>query len=101
MKTIYFTIVGTKHYYGDQVFKRNKKVKLVKEPDNKFDQEAIQIKLPGLGVSGYVANSPYTVLGECYSAGRLYDKFGKKAYGTVISKTEKGILCVFEHASKK
>ncbi|NLN96904.1 MAG: DNA-binding protein [Eubacteriaceae bacterium] len=94
MKAIYFTIVGTKHYYGDEVFEHNKRVKLIKEPDNKFDKEAIQVKLPGLGVCGYVANSPCTVLGESYSAGRLYDKFGDKVNGRVLYKTEKGILCV-------
>ncbi len=37
------------------------KVKLVKEPDNEYDKEAIQVKIKGLGKCGYVANSPYTV----------------------------------------
>ena len=32
------------------------------------------MKMDGLGLIGYVANSPYTVLGESMSAGRLYDK---------------------------
>ena len=39
-----------------------------------FDAEAIKVELEGLGTVGYVANSPYTVLGESYSAGRLYDE---------------------------
>ena len=38
-----------------------------------YDKEAISVNLAGLGKIGYVANSPYTVLGESYSAGRLYD----------------------------
>ncbi len=101
MNTIYFTVIGTKYYYGDGVFKRDKKVKLVKEPDNQFDKEAIQVQLPGLGVSGYVANSPYTVLGESYSAGRLYDKFCAKAKGKVLCKSERGILCVLQQKPKK
>ena len=50
------------------------KVKLVKEPDNEYDKEAIKVEMPGIGHIGYVANSPYTVVGESYSAGRLYDK---------------------------
>ena len=45
---------------------------LKKEKDNEYDKEAISVNLPGLGKIGYVANSPYTVLGESYSAGRLY-----------------------------
>ena len=35
--------------------------------------------MPGLGLVGYVANSTYTVKGECMSAGRLYDKIGDRA----------------------
>ena len=55
------------------------KVKLVKEPDNEYDKEAIKVEMPGIGHIGYVANSPYTVVGESYSAGRLYDKIGDTA----------------------
>lgn len=39
-------------------------VKLIKEPDNEVDSEAIRVEMDGLGLVGYVANSPYTVLGE-------------------------------------
>ena len=42
---------------------------------------------------GYVANSPYTVLGESMSAGRLYDKIGDCAKGKVILVTQAGALC--------
>lgn len=38
------------------------KVKLVKEPDNEYDKEAIKVEMPGIGHIGYVANSPYTVV---------------------------------------
>lgn len=40
--------------------------------------------MPGLGLIGYVANSYKTVIGESYSAGRLYDKIGDTAVGTVM-----------------
>ena len=49
--------------------------------------------LPGLGKIGYVANSPYTVLGESYSAGRLYDKISEEASGKVKFILDKGIIC--------
>ena len=55
------------------------KGKLLKEPDNEYDKEAIKVEMPGIGQMGYVANSPYTVVGESYSAGRLYDKIGDTA----------------------
>lgn len=48
-------------------------VYLKKDKDNEYDKEAISVNLAGLGKIGYVANSPYIVLGESYSAGRLYD----------------------------
>lgn len=74
MKPIYFTITGTKHYFGSDFLKPGMKVKLQKDTQNEFDNEAIAVKMDGLGKIGYVANSSYTVLGESYSAGRLYDK---------------------------
>ena len=73
MKKLYFTITGTKYRHGQDFFKKGMKVRLVKEPDNEFDKEAIKVEMEGLGQVGYVANSTYTVLGESYSAGRLYD----------------------------
>ena len=39
----------------------------MKEPDNEVDKEAIKVQLNGLGLIGYVANSPFTVMGESMS----------------------------------
>ena len=94
MAEIYFTIAGTNHHFGQEFIEPKMEVKLVKEPDNEVDKEAIKVELPGLGLIGYVANSPYTVLGESFSAGRLYDKIGDTARGTVLYKLPKGVLCV-------
>jgi len=93
MGKIFFTITGTKYYYGKEFFAPNMTVKLVKEIDNTVDKEAIRVELEGLGLVGYVANSPYTVIGESYSAGRLYDKIGDTAEGTVLYVMQKGIVC--------
>ncbi len=70
----FITITGLKFYFGSKPFAVGQKVKLVKEPDNEYDSEAIKAELPGLGCAGYVANSPRTVLGDCISAGRLTTK---------------------------
>lgn len=70
MEKIYFTITGTKYYYGKEFIKTNMKVKLIKDPDHEYDKEAIKVELSGLGKIGYVANSPYTVMRESYSAVR-------------------------------
>ena len=90
---IYFTITGTKHHYGQDFMEKDMKVRLEKEPDNEYDSEAIKVMMEGLGHVGYVANSPYTVLGESYSAGRLYDKIDDLAEGTIMYVMDKGILC--------
>ena len=93
MKTYYFTITGTNHRYGHEFLEPDMKVKLVKEPDNEVDKEAIKVEIEGLGHIGYVANSPYTVIGESMSAGRIYDKIGDTAIGEVVFVTKQGVLC--------
>ena len=83
MSHIYYTVTELHHYYGDSFL----------EKDNEYDKEAISVNLPGLGKIGYVANSPYTVLGESYSAGRLYDKISEEASGKVRFILDKGVIC--------
>lgn len=93
MSKVYFTLTGTKHYYGDEFLEPGMKIQLEKEPDNEYDREAIMVKFEGLGKIGYVANSPYTVLGDSMSAGRLYDRIGEKARGKVVLVTSHGVIC--------
>lgn len=50
-------------------------------------------KNAGIGKVGHVANSCSTVIGESYSAGRIYDKIGDTAVGKVLYKMPRGILC--------
>jgi len=101
MKDAYFTITGLNYYYGSNLFEKGMKVKLVKEPDNKHDTEAIKVELKGIGKVGYVANSPHTIIGESMSAGRLYDKIGDGAKGKVVFVTDKGILCRLKGDGRK
>ena len=93
MEKIYFTVAGTNHYFGQEFFESKMEVKLIKEPDNEFDKEAIRVEVDGLGTVGYVANSPYTVQGESMSAGRLYDRMEDTAKGIVKFVLPQGILC--------
>ena len=93
MNKIYFTITGTNHRLGTDFFEKGMKVRLVKEPDNEADSEAIKVVVEGLGHVGYVANSPYTTLGESWSAGRIYDKIGDTACGTVLYILPRGVIC--------
>ncbi|MFU2423931.1 MAG: HIRAN domain-containing protein [Bacteroides sp.] len=93
MEKIYFTIAGTGHHFGQKFFEPKMEVKLIKEPDNEYDKEAIRVEMDGLGLVGYVANSPYTVQGESMSAGRMYDRIGDTARGVVKYVLPQGILC--------
>ena len=99
MKKIYFTVTGTQHYFGKEFIEPDMKVKLVKEPDNEHDKEAIIVEMEGLGKIGYVANSHYSVKGESMSAGRMYDKIGNEAMGAVKYVLPQGILCELDVAS--
>ena len=92
-KKIYFTLTGTKYYFGKDFLKPGMKVKLIKKPENEYDADAIRVEVKGLGKCGYVANSYHTVIGESLSAGRLYDRIGKKADAKVKFVTERGVLC--------
>ena len=96
MKKIFFTITGTNFRYGKDFMEPGMTVRLVKEPDNDYDNEAIKVEMEGLGQIGYVANSISTVLGESYSAGRIYDKIGDEAEGTVAYVLDGGVLCSIE-----
>lgn len=54
MENNYFiTITGTKHYYGMVPFEIGRIIKLVKEPQNEYDSEAIRAELPFIGGIGF------------------------------------------------
>ena len=93
MKKVFFTITGTKYRFGHDFLKPGMKVTPEKEPDNAYDSEAIKVILKGLGHIGYVANSVHTVKGESCSAGRIYDRIGKKAEGTVKYVLADAVVC--------
>lgn len=93
MTTIYFTLTGLNHYYGYEFLEPGMELHLHKEPDNEYDREAIIVEIDGLGKIGYVANNPRTVLGESFSAGRLYDRIADTAVGKVLYKLPGSILC--------
>ena len=92
----YVTLTGLNYRFGTQPFTVGQKVKLVKEPENDFDREAIRAELPGLGKVGYVANSTHTVLGDCYSAGRILYKKVYLTYILCLSLKKNSYICGIE-----
>lgn len=90
---VFITVTGTGHYLGDVFLSRGDRILLVKEPENRYDREAIRAEIKGLGKIGYVANSVHTVLGESFSAGRLYDRIGTTAVAKVKYILDRGVVC--------
>ena len=93
MKKTYFTVTGTRHYFGQEFIEPGMEVKLVKEPDNEVDKEAIKVELEGLGQIGYVANSVTTRKGVSYSAGRLVDKIENNTCAIIEYVLSYGAIC--------
>ena len=71
---MYITVTAFDNLYGSKPLKLNGIIKLVKEPTNHYDTEAIACEMRHFGKIGYVANSTRTVVIGCMSAGRIYDK---------------------------
>lgn len=92
MNKFYVTITGMNNYCGNQGFRVGDELKIVKDYDNDFDDEAIKVEAVGLGTVGYVANSTRTVCKGTSSAGRIYDKIGNCAKVSVMFVTPTGII---------
>ena len=100
MAEMFITIAGAEFRYGSDYLEKGMIVELIKEPDNQFDKEAIKVELKPFGTIGYVANSVKTVIGECYSAGRLYDKIGDTAKAEICFITPRGIIAKVKDSKK-
>ena len=64
---------------------------LVKEPDNNYDDEAIEVKLGDEKIA-YVANSTNTVIKGTMSAGRVYDKINDTQEAEIILMDKNSII---------
>ena len=93
---VYITITGTYFYHGHDFIEKGMMLRLEKEKDCKVDNESVAVLLDGIGKIGNVANSVRTVVGQSYSAGRLYDKIGDTAMAEVVYILPEAVLCTIE-----
>lgn len=93
MKNLYVTITGTSYYYGMTPFKVGKKLTCKKEPDNRYDSEAIKVTMKNIGTVGYVANSPHTRATGTLSAGGINRYVRKKFKIKVMFITSTKVIC--------
>lgn len=94
MENIFITITGINHYFGKKPFEIGRTVKLIKEPDNPYDSEAIGVYLPFIDKIGNVANSVNTVYGGTQSAGRIWDKISDSAFAQVMFTTHSSVIAL-------
>lgn len=98
--TTFVTITGLQHHLNEPVLP-GKIFKCVKEPQNKFDDEAIRVELPGTGKAGYIANQWSTVARGTYSAGRLYDKVSDISFVAVKFSMGFTVICQLLEGEEK
>ena len=83
-KEKFVTIICFNQFHGKKIFKIGSILKLIKEPDNTHDSEAIRAEMRYAGKVGYLANSTNTVIRGTMSSGRVYDKISdENAYAEV------------------
>lgn len=80
---MYITIQAFDKLHGPKPLKLNGIVRLVKEPDNRYDTEAIACEMRHYGKIGYTSNSTSTVIKGCMSAGRVYDKIDENYFAKI------------------
>lgn len=92
-RDFFVTVTGMNHYYGKVPFEIDRVIRLVKEPENIHDTDAIRAELPYIGTIGYVANSVSTVADGTLSAGRIYDRIGDSAYARILFVLHSSAVC--------
>jgi len=80
---MYITIIAFDRMHGSKPLVLNGIVKLQKEPDNKYDSEAIACEMRYYGKIGYISNSTNTVARGTMSAGRIYDKITDEYFAKI------------------
>lgn len=88
----FITITGFDNYHGSKPFKVGSILKLVKEPENSHDDEAIAVEMRFAGKVGFVANSYRTRAKGTMSSGRIYDKILDVDFAQVQFITDKSII---------
>jgi hypothetical protein len=91
---IYITIGHIEEFVSYDRVNVNDELKLKKDRDNRYDDEAIAVYDMRDSKVGYVANSVHSVARGTYSAGRLYEKMGDEAVCRVMFKTEEMAIAV-------
>lgn len=85
---MYITIQAFNNLHGSKPLVLDGIVKLIKEPTNKYDTEAIACEMRHFGKIGYISNSTQTVIKGTMSSGRLFDKITDEYFAKIKFITE-------------
>lgn len=89
----FITVICFNRFHGKKIFKIGSILKLIKEPENAHDSEAIRVEMRYAGKVGYLANSTKTVVRGTMSAGRVYDKINEdNGYAKVMFISNENII---------
>ena len=80
---MFITVLSMNKLHGAKPLKIDGIVKLIKEPDNKYDTEAIACEMRYFGKIGYVANSVNTVVKGTMSSGRVFDMIDDEYFAKI------------------
>ena len=80
---MYITIQTFNNLHGSKPLVLDGIVKLIKEPTNKYDTEAIACEMRHFGKIGYISNSTQTVIKGTMSSGRLFDKITDEYFAKI------------------
>ncbi|WP_458453791.1 HIRAN domain-containing protein [Methanobrevibacter sp.] len=80
---MYITVIAFQQMHGNKPLVLDGIIKLIKEPKNKYDTEAIACEMRHFGKIGYVANSTNTVIKGCMSSGRVFDKITDEYFAKI------------------
>ena len=75
---VFITINHIEDFCGYNHLRVGDELTLRKDPDNRYDDEAVAVYDSSEMKIGYVANSVHSVARGTYSAGRLYDRIGEE-----------------------
>ncbi|WP_214480698.1 HIRAN domain-containing protein [Bacillus sp. SM2101] len=84
IQPFFVTIVGAKYYDKSEYITVGEIVVLIKDYNNPYDDEAVEVYMPNVGKIGYIANSTRTVARGTRSAGRIYDTFGEYCLAKIM-----------------
>lgn len=101
-QTVYITVNHLDEYGGFANYHIGDMLRIEKDLNNPYDDEAIAVYDKHDAKCGYVANSVDTVARGTYSAGRLYDKIIVERHCIIRFATQDMLICeMFQNQHKR